>query len=420
MIEHLKEIINNNQFLSGGLVLGAITSILYSLKAVPGQIWHSVRRYFFYSVTIEQTNDLFTYVQRWLMDNYEKELRSVRASYIRNKITKKHGEEPETFADSEKRDFKAFNKIIYIHHDDSFRIYYKNRIIRIATSKEKFEGASNVFSMFFNQYTVSGIFARKAITELLEEFVAYNVSLEKVSPPKMFINQDAYWEEVTGTALRDIDKIFIDHGIKDNLLADINNFKNSYSFYQDRNIPYRRGYLLEGPPGTGKSSLASALASKFNTDLYLLNLNSFEKEKHFESALNSINSDAFILIEDIDAYFKGREAKTKISFSSFINQISGVKSKTGIILLITTNVKSEMDDALLRSGRIDMQVNLSLANTDLIEEYLSFFYSKKITLPVDVVASMADIENICIQNRNDAKKAVTEITNKYSKILEIA
>lgn len=72
-------------------------------------------------------------------------------------------------------------------------------------------------------------------------------------------------------------------------------------------IPYRRGYLLHGPPGSGKSSFIQALAGSLSYDICLLNLS---ERGLADDKLNHLLSNApersFVLIEDVDAAFNKR------------------------------------------------------------------------------------------------------------------
>ena len=64
----------------------------------------------------------------------------------------------------------------------------------------------------------------------------------------------------------------LDSGVKERLQGDLEEFLHSHKWYTDRGIPYRRGYLLHGPHGTGKSSFISALAGHYGYSICLLSL----------------------------------------------------------------------------------------------------------------------------------------------------
>jgi SpoVK/Ycf46/Vps4 family AAA+-type ATPase len=123
-----------------------------------------------------------------------------------------------------------------------------------------------------------------------------------------------------------------------------------------------------------------------------------------------VQSSSILLIEDIDTYFDGRNSGTKINFSTFINEISGVKAKEDIILFITTNHKNKIDEALMRSGRLDMHFEISYPTAKEVNEYLNWFYSQEIYVASDPITyTMADVENVCLQNKFNYMAAINEL-----------
>jgi chaperone BCS1 len=68
---------------------------------------------------------------------------------------------------------------------------------------------------------------------------------------------------------RPLNSVILDKGIMENLINDVDRFVSRPKWYIDRGIPYRRGYLLYGPPGSGKTSAIMALAG-FYLFIYLI------------------------------------------------------------------------------------------------------------------------------------------------------
>lgn len=176
-------------------------------------------------------------------------------------------------------------------------------------------------------------------------------------------------------------------------------YSNKY-WYNQKNIPWKTGWLLHGPGGTGKTSAARAIAEYLDIPLFVFRLgllSSQEFTRYWHDLQNNIPCVA--LIEDFDNIFHGRtnvsgykdtlqgkylvgrlasqnELKqpsndhddgfsTELTFDTFLNTLDGVDRYEGIFTIITTNQIDKVDAALLnRPGRIDKVVEL----THLTEE----------------------------------------------------
>ncbi|KAI9821403.1 MAG: hypothetical protein M1832_003410 [Thelocarpon impressellum] len=166
---------------------------------------------------------------------------------------------------------------------------------------------------------------------------------------------------------RPLDSVILDRGVKERILADVHQFLESGKWYLERGVPYRRGYLLHGPPGSGKSSFIQALAGELDYNIALVNLSerglTDDRLKHILSVLPPRT---LALLEDVDAAFtKDRRkvdgdgyAGANVSFSGLLNALDGVASGRERVIFLTTNHVDRLNEALVRPGRVDVTVRL--------------------------------------------------------------
>lgn len=165
---------------------------------------------------------------------------------------------------------------------------------------------------------------------------------------------------------RPVQSVILDEGIGDRILADCQEFINNPTWYSERGIPYRRGYLLHGPPGCGKSSFITALAGELEFGICVLNLSERGlSDDRLNHLLSMAPQQTIILLEDVDAAFVSREdtvqqraafeGLSRVTFSGLLNCLDGVASTEARILFMTTNYLNRLDPALIRPGRVDVK-----------------------------------------------------------------
>uniref|UniRef100_A0A7S4GPA1 AAA+ ATPase domain-containing protein n=1 Tax=Oxyrrhis marina TaxID=2969 RepID=A0A7S4GPA1_OXYMA len=190
---------------------------------------------------------------------------------------------------------------------------------------------------------------------------------------------DMEWEIVAKIAKRPTRTVVLQEGIMEDILGDVAKFIERESWYAARNIPHRRGYLLEGPPGCGKTSLIRAVASEFSLPLCCVPLQSQRVgEGGIEALLHRAPEGAIIYIEDIDCAEQGgvlsrtgeqrtttQESDKRVTMSDILNAIDGLGAQTGRLLFLTTNHPERLDPALLRDGRVDRRFHLGPADREM-------------------------------------------------------
>lgn len=188
---------------------------------------------------------------------------------------------------------------------------------------------------------------------------------------------------------RPLESVILERGVSSRILSDCREFIENPKWYSDRGIPYRRGYLLYGPPGCGKSSYITALAGELEYGICLLNLSDKGlTDDRLNHLLNVAPEQSIILLEDIDAAFVSREDTLKqkaafeglnrVTFSGLLNCLDGVASTEARIVFMTTNYLERLDPALIRPGRVDMKEYIGYCNLYQLEDmYKRFFTDDK-------------------------------------------
>ena len=108
------------------------------------------------------------------------------------------------------------------------------------------------------------------------------------------------WNRLKRRSGRNPETLAYGDGIFDGIVEEISQFRTSAQWYKSVGIPYKKTFLLHGPPGTGKTSMAVAMATLFKCSLYTIDLSSgIADVKSLLFALHNVKSDSLILIEDI-------------------------------------------------------------------------------------------------------------------------
>ncbi|XP_068628635.1 mitochondrial chaperone BCS1 isoform X1 [Battus philenor] len=184
---------------------------------------------------------------------------------------------------------------------------------------------------------------------------------------------------------RPLSSVILRGGLGEKILTDCLDFIDNPQWYTERGIPYRRGYLLYGPPGCGKSSFIMALAGELEYNICVLNLSERGlTDDRLNHLLSVAPQQSIILLEDIDAAFVSREdtptqkaayeGLNRVTFSGLLNCLDGVASTEARIVFMTTNYLERLDPALIRPGRVDMKEYVGYCDQQQVELMFLRFY----------------------------------------------
>ena len=290
------------------------------------------------------------------------------------------------------------------------------------------------------------------------------------------------WRTAVKRPFRPMKTVVLDDNRKDTTLSDMNLYLDpkTSEWYAYRGIPLRRGYLFHGPPGTGKTSFSFALAGVFGLDIHVISLQDPAlTDEDLLALFTSLPRRCIVLLEDIDTAGlkrpgdapagatssslsdddenksekneqgeaekkESRQHKRKdgrkgsdlarklkghgnndssgggISLAGLLNAIDGVASHEGRVLIMTTNKPETLDEALIRPGRVDQQVEFTNATSNQARELFLRMYESEDSatseLPKlamefsshipDSMFSPAQLQGYLLMHQNTPRKAL--------------
>ena len=218
-------------------------------------------------------------------------------------------------------------------------------------------------------------------------------------------------------------------------LAEIVDYLHDPGKYQHIGAHMPKGVLLVGPPGTGKTMLAKAVAGESNVPFFSISGSEFvemfvgmgaSKVRELFSQAKE-KAPCIVFIDEIDAIGKKRDGQLggnderEQTLNQLLTEMDGFEDNTGVIILAATNRPESLDPALTRPGRFDRRVPVELPDLKGREAILKV-HAKKVKLADDVDfqkiarmasgASGAELANIvneaALRAVRDGRKCATQ------------
>ncbi|KAJ2878936.1 Complex III assembly protein translocase and chaperone, partial [Coemansia asiatica] len=225
-----------------------------------------------------------------------------------------------------------------------------------------------------------------------------------------------------------LDSVILDQGVSAGIVEDVKDFISNGKWYDERGIPYRRGYLLHGPPGSGKTSFIQALAGDLGYNICILNLSERGlTDDRLNHLLTVAPERSLVLLEDIDAAFNRNRQQSDnaayqqsmVTFSGLLNALDGVASSDERIIFMTTNHIERLDPALVRPGRVDVKVYLGNATKYQICKMFTRFYGAENEKLAETFAeklqghtvSTAQLQGHFVAHKKDAASAIDNVAS---------
>ncbi len=180
-------------------------------------------------------------------------------------------------------------------------------------------------------------------------------------------------DELGGTSQRQLLDNMIIPPEAEQAVKQVKYWKQNREWFEDRGLPWTRGWLLTGPPGTGKTSLARAMAQSLDIPVFSYDLASMNNDELVSEWTQMLSMTPCVaLFEDLDVVFKGRKNQIKentmdtgVTFNCLLNCLDGIEESDGVFKVITTNHLEDFDEALTkRPGRIDTVLELGYIDSE--------------------------------------------------------
>ena len=389
------------------------------------------------TVVVDEYDDIYEHILKWLREHtLMADIRSLRAESRGRYYDYEEDDLEETDADSLStaagsifnfRQWSARLPPKYEPHSSSGFFWHKGFFYRITREEKRVQNEWSGMPRDREYLYITCLWRstrplKLLIDEARERYMGRQTSHTRIyrpSAPELRSGNNE-WHSVSVRPSRPMSTVVLDDGPKAEILLDMNEFLHpkTATWYSNRGIPYRRGYLFHGPPGTGKSSMSFSLAGVFGLNIYCLSLSEISlTEEALIVLFNTLPRRCIVLLEDIDSAGISRpkpdstedsdttDEKQKqkkqppvattqpkdlslpaaakatkrlvnaISISGLLNAIDGVASSEGRVLIMTTNYPEKLDEALVRPGRVDLKVSFDLASKQQIKELFLRMYS---------------------------------------------
>lgn len=395
-----------NAFFSGAALTGIILGILHTLRGWFFRLVEWIRYRITVSINVHSTDSLFIPLCNWLAENkFDRFAQKYRWRWDWSRRTLSAGPDYGTYF---------------------FRVNRKwMRVNLVKEEAHAIEGQPREF------LTVSYFGLSRKHFDKLAETLRREIERESSDRVTVFFPSGDGWRDA-GSISRSVAAPILPAGTLEDIERDLQTFLGRKAWYEERSIPYRRGYLLKGLPGTGKTSLVRYLAAKFDLPIYSLSARGTILSAG--SLISRVPKGSILLLEDIDRTLsagKGEVTRVKKrrrepevlpdawvgphpdqtdggalmqvfqgSIGELLNSLDGLVCSEGVVVVMTTNHPERLDPALIRPGRVDYPVEFDYLYNEQAQRMIERFYRCKIDpFEIEGLWTAAQLQELLVRSQ---------------------
>lgn len=218
-----------------------------------------------------------------------------------------------------------------------------------------------------------------------------------------------------------LDELFVLPSPEQNLIiSDIQTFWSKKEKFAEYKFTYKRGILLYGPAGSGKSSIINMLAKEIvdvhkGIVLYLNNADDLGRFMSIMPMLRQIepNKQILCVLEDLETFVSYREAETQL-----LNLLDGVNQMDNVVYLGTTNYPEQLKERILnRPSRFDRRYEVGMPNPEVRKEYFKKKLSETDISKVDLDKWVKETEGLSLAHLGEIVKSVCALGNTFEETM---
>lgn len=385
-----------------------------ALQKVANFIVARVRSKFTFSVSIDEDDVIFNDLLHFCAEQYNKSHKNIHSLFFATRRM------PNNYYHKQDKyslmRMLSPDRVVTFHYEGyRFQVLIERPTATAAGSLVDFKFIKSPNKLVIFAFTNKGL---QKIENVIKKFVDDLNTFANSSD--VYVRRWNDWQALNTPRLRNLNSVILPDGQKERILQDFKDFLSLEEFYIEKSIPYHRGYIFHGVPGSGKSSLISALASTLGLDLYIVNSSDLKKDENVLKLVSEIPPKSILVIEDIDTY---RTAKTRdddsveeaANLSTLLNALDGIMTPHGLITVMTTNDKEALDYALTRKGRCDVVEFFGYLTKEQLQAMISFYFpeQKSFILPniENVKLVPADISELFKQNFDNFSEFIQKVND---------
>lgn len=362
----------NNTVLLSALVVSIAGMVALNIQHIFNFISTHFLNAVFHSIKIDDSSPFYYAIQRYVKTEQQNKIKNFYyKNFWDNWVQSADGQEK-----AQRNDNLFFSYGYFLIRHDNHLIFLSKINEQLTNSIDPWKNVKQSIRLY--------AFKKKGINSLIKyiEDNYYNNNIH------YYFNSDGEIKMLGKVQSKTFDGIFLNDGLVEKIKTDVDKFVNSKQLYKNFGIKYKRTYLFYGPAGTGKSSLATAIANHTRRNILAINISKDMTDATLIKLVANRPNQSIVLFEDIDCLFENikRETETekkseddnkiKITLSCLLNILDGAYTPEDVIFILTTNHIDKLDTAIKRDGRTDMLLQITHPNIETRKKYIEYIETK--------------------------------------------